>query len=159
MTIMTLRLLFGSFIFAAAAVLAACSSGPSYTVPTPGPTCSPATTVQMIYPVPGATGVPDAPQQIVFAVASPLPSSWNLFLNTADTLNATGYQGYTGAGFETISAGQVPSPSATPSFSNPTYQSVTLAGALVSKATYWVWVNNTATNCTPSGPLGSFTTQ
>lgn len=159
MTIMTLRLLFGSIILAAAAALAACSSGPTYTAPTPGPTCSPGTTVQMIYPIPGATGVPDAPQQIAFAVASPLPNSWNLFLNVTDTLGATGYQGFTGAGFETIAAGQVPSPSATPSFSNATYQSVTLGGALASKTTYWVWINNQATNCTPNGPVGSFTTE
>jgi hypothetical protein len=78
-------------------------------------------------------------------------------LNNADTLN--GNQGGTIAGFETISASQVPSPSATPGITSPVYQSVTLAGGLGSDKTWWVWANNTVTDCTPLGPLGSFTTQ
>lgn len=155
-------MLFGTLLIAAATALAACNSNSgyqAYVAPTPGPTCSPGENVQMVYPIPGATGVPDNPQQIVFAVASPLPSSWNVFLNSTNSYAATAYSGYTAAGFETISASQVPAPSATPSISNPVYQSVTLISGFPADATRYVWVNNGATSCTPLGPVGSFTTQ
>lgn len=154
----SLRLLLGALVVAAAAALAACNGNDGYTyvAPTPGPTCSPGVAVQMIYPIPGATGVPDNPQQFVFAVASPLPNNWNAYLNTSNS-----YQGgaYTIAGMETIAASQVPSPSATPSFSNPSYQSITLSAGFTSGQTIYVWLNNQATSCRPLGPLGSFTTQ
>jgi hypothetical protein len=144
----------------AAGALAACGGNnvPQYVYPTPGPTCSPGENVQMVYPIPGATAVPDSPQQIVFAVASPLPSSWNLVINTAATLSG-GAPAQTYAGFQTITAAQVPAPAATPTIANPVYQSVTLAGSLAKSTGYWVWVNNAATACAPLGPVGNFTTQ
>jgi hypothetical protein len=158
---LNLRNLFVASALAMCAVaFAACGGGSTNVTPTPGPTCSPGTTVQMIYPIPGATGVPDAPQQIVFAVATPLPNIWNLYISNASNGNGS-VNGYTAAGFQTISASQVPSPSATPSFANPTYQSVTLTGSLgpPGGTEWWVWVNDSAGNCTPMGPVGSFTIQ
>jgi hypothetical protein len=156
---LTLRNLFVASALATCAVaFAACGGGsPGITNPTPGPTCSPGTTVQMIYPIPGATGVPDAPQQIVFAVGTALSSNWDAYL--APNSNGNG-GGYTNP-LQTITAGQIPSPSATPSFANPVYQSITLPSSLAppSGATWYVWINNTAGNCTPMGPLGSFTIQ
>lgn len=139
--------------------LVACNGGGGNTIvtPTPGPTCAPGTTVQLVYPIPGATGVPDSPQQIVFAAASPLPASYNAVLNNANTLN--GNQAYTAATVKVIAASQVPTPSATPSFANPTYESVTLLSGFTSAQTIYVWLNDTANNCTPLGPVGSFTTQ
>lgn len=156
---LTLRNLFVASALATCAIaFAACGgSSPGIVNPTPGPTCSPGTTVQMIYPIPGATGVPDNPQQLVFAVASPLPNTWNAWLNNTNTLN--GNQVITIAGMQTIQASQIPSPAATPSFANPVYQSITLAGGFSSGINVFVWLNNTTTNCTPLGPLGSFTTQ
>ena len=145
-------------LFAAAGMvaLAACSGGGTTIVaPTPGPTCSPGVTYQMIYPIPGATGVPDNPQQIAFAVSAPL-SGWDLYLNNVNSLSGSSY---TIATTETISASQVPQPSATPSFANPVYQSVTLAGGFTSGQTIYVWLNNVNSTCTPLGPVGSFTTQ
>jgi hypothetical protein len=139
-----------------AIALAACGNDYTTSAPTPGPTCSPGTTVQMIYPIPGATGVPDNPQQFVFAVASPLPNTWNAYVNNSSSLNGGAY---TIAGMQTIQASQIPSPAATPSFSNPVYQSITLAEGFNSGVTIYVWLNNTNTNCTPAGPLGSFTTK
>lgn len=136
--------------------LAACGgSGSTLVGPTPGPTCSPLGQYQMLYPKPGATGVPDNPQQIAFAATTAL-SGWNLFLNNANTLNNSVT---TIATMQTITAGQVPSPSATPSFANPVYQSVTLVGGFSSGQTIYVWLNNLNTNCTPLGPVGSFTVQ
>jgi len=136
--------------------LAACggSGGSTFVNPTPGPTCVPGVQYQMIYPIPGATGVPDNPQQIAFAVSAPL-AGWNLFLNNANTLSNAAY---TIATMQTITAGQVPSPSATPSFPNPVYQSVTLTGGFTSGQTIYVWLNNLNSNCTAVGPVGSFTT-
>jgi hypothetical protein len=157
---LTLRNLFILSALATCAVaFAACGGGsPGITNPTPGPTCAPGTTVQMIYPIPGATGVPDAPQQIVFAVGTALPTTWNAYLSNSSSGNGTA-GGYTNP-LQTITASQVPSPSATPSFANPVYQSVTLGGSLTPPTTTWyVWINNYTGNCTPLGPLGSFTTQ
>lgn len=152
-----LRLIAGAFVLAGAAALAACGgSGTTFTNPTPGPTCAPGENVQMIYPIPGATGVPDAPQQFVFVVASPLPNNWNAYVTFQNSL-ANG--AYTSAGMETITASQVPQPAATPSIANPVYQSITLAGSFLSGESVYVWLNNLATNCTPVGPLGSFTTK
>lgn len=154
---LTLRNLFVASALAMCAVaFAACGGGsPGITNPTPGPTCSPGTTVQMIYPIPGATGVPDAPQQIVFAVGTALSSNWDVYLAPNSNGNAGGYTNP----LETITSG-IPSPSATPSFANPVYQSVTVPSlAPPSGATWYVWINNTAGNCTPMGPLGSFTIQ
>ncbi len=157
---LTLRNLFVASALATCAVaFAACGGGsPGLTNPTPGPTCAPGTTVQMIYPIPGATGVPDAPQQIVFAVGTALSTNWDAFINNSSTGNGNG--GYTNP-LQTIPVTSIPTPYATPSFANPVYQSVTLGGSLAppSGATWYVWINNTAGNCTPLGPLGSFTIQ
>jgi hypothetical protein len=157
---LNLRNLFIGFGLALCAVAFAACGGGGNTVsyPTPGPTCSPGTAVQMIYPIPGATGVPDNPQQFVFAVASPLPNTWNAYLNNTNSYNNGTF---TIAGMQTISANQVPSPSATPEpqITNPYYQSITLAGGFASGVTVYVWLNYTQGNCTPLGPLGSFTTQ
>lgn len=155
---LTLRnLIFGSAFAILAMAIAACGGGgTTIQAPTPGPTCSPGETVQMIYPIPGATGVPDNPQQFVFAVALPLPDTWNAYINNTNSLNGSAE---TVAGMETIPASNVPSPSATPTISNPYYQSITLTGGFTSGVTVYVWLNNESSNCTPLGPLGSFTTQ
>ncbi len=155
---LTLRNIFVASALATCAVaFAACGGGaPSTSNPTPGPTCSPGTTVQMVYPIPGATGVPDNPLQLVFAVASPLPNNWNAWLNSTNSLNGAIA---TNAGMQTIQPTQIPSPAATPSFASPVYQSISLANGFISGVTVFVWLNNLSTNCTPLGPLGSFTTQ
>ena len=136
--------------------LAACN-GSSNSTPTVAATCNPGVIYQMVYPIPGATSVPDAPQQIAFAVSSPMPSTYDLVLNNANTLN--GNQVMTAANVQTITASQVPQPSASPSIANPSYQSVSLLSSFQPATTIFVWLNDTASNCTPLGPVGSFTTQ
>jgi hypothetical protein len=149
------NLLVGIGIALCAVAIAACGGGNAAVVePTPGPTCSPGETVQMVYPIPGATGVPDNPQQFVFVVATPLPS-YNAYFNNSNTLNGS-IATYTR--MNTITAGQVPAPAATPAIPNPVYQSITLPYGFNSAETIYVWVNDTSSNCTPLGPLGSFTT-
>jgi hypothetical protein len=152
-----------SFAAFAALMAAGCggnSGGTSFSAPTPGPTCAANENVQMIYPVPGATAVPDNPQQLVFAMPSALPDNWDAYINTSNTYSQSS-GGLTSAGLETITAAQLPSPHATPNAGNVVYQSITLAGGLSSGTTYYIWLNNVtnAGNCTPLGPLGSFTTQ
>jgi hypothetical protein len=160
MAMLSLRNLFVVSALAMCAVaFAACGGGGSSNInPTPGPTCSPGTTVQLIYPIPGATGVPDSPQQLVFAVGTALSGvAWNAYISNASNGSGSASE-YTNP-LETISASQVPSPSATPSFANPVYQSSTLGTSLPAATTFYVWINNYSGNCTPDGPLGSFTTQ
>jgi hypothetical protein len=156
---LNLRNLFVTAALATCAVAFAACGGGGNTIsnPTPGPTCSPGTTVQMIYPIPGATGVPDSPQQIVFAVGTALSSSWDAYIAPNSNGNNGGYTNPV----QTITAAQVPSPSATPSFANPIYQSVTLSGSLAppTATTWYVWINDLGGNCTPMGPVGSFTIQ
>jgi hypothetical protein len=153
---MNLRVLVcGAALGFAAIALAACGNTTTFIRPTPGPTCAPGEAVQMVYPIPGATGVPNNPQQFVFVVASPLPPSWNAYVTAQDSL-ANG--SFTFAGLQTITAAQVPQPAATPSIANPTYQSITLTRGFLPDQTIFVWLNDRASNCTPLGPLGSFTT-
>ena len=153
---LTLRYLFVGFGFALCALaFAACGgSGTTVATPTLGPTCSPGETVQMVYPIPGATGVPDNPQQFVFVVSTPLPT-YNAYFNNANTLDGAVA---TFATMNTITPGQVPSPAASPAIPNPVYQSIALPRGFTSGQTIYVWVNDSTRNCTPLGPLGSFTT-
>lgn len=124
-------------------------------VPTPSnpPACvlSSGVQTQLLYPIPGATGVPDAPQQIVFAISSPLPT-WG----AATLIGSTGAYGLS---FQTINAGQVPAPSATPSFANPIYVSSALTGSFPAATSIGVYLNNLASNCIPVTTGASFTTQ
>ena len=58
-----------------------------------------------------------------------------------------------------ISAGSVPTPSATPSFANPTYESSGLSGPLPSATLITVLLNNESSSCNHYLNIGSFTTQ
>ena len=156
---MNLRTVLGTALFAICALaVAACGGGGStYNAPTPGPTCAPGENVQIVYPIPGATGVPDATAQIVVAVASPLPG-WNIWFQSSSTYSP--YAGYYSGAFSTIGPSQVPTPAATPQIANPVYQSASLGnGSFGSGVNVYLWLNNGNSNCTPLGPLGSFTTQ
>jgi len=137
--------------------LAACGGGGGGSVTPPAPCVLPAT-VQMIYPVPGSTGVPDNPQQFVFAESAYLPGSWNAYVNNANSLSGAIP---TAATVHNITAAQVPQGSATPSPSlgTPVYQSIALLNGFAAGQSIYVWLNDTGSSCTPSGPVGSFTTQ
>ena len=140
---------------ALALTLAACGGGGGGSSNPSGP-CTLPSQVQMIYPIPGATNVPDAPQQFVFAESAYLPGSWNAFVNNTNSLNGSAS---TVATVQNISASQVPQPSATPSMANPVYQSISLQAGFASQQTIYAWLNDTASSCTPTGPVGSFKTQ
>ncbi|MBV8639177.1 MAG: hypothetical protein JO322_13955 [Candidatus Eremiobacteraeota bacterium] len=107
--------------------LVACNGNPS-AVPTPGPTCNPNVTSQLIYPAPGATKVPGTISEIVVAVSSPLPANeYNLQLtNTANTGNVA----QTANLLVVIPASQLPAGSAPATIPNPTYEAVGLVNSL-----------------------------
>jgi hypothetical protein len=149
------RLLFAALIaLAATGSFAACNSNNNPTPPAPGPTCSPpaGTQVALVYPAPGSTAIPDNLGQIIIGSTAALPSSWNAVTVSP---NAT-----VGWGTFTSVSPPFPTPNATPSFANPVYQSSAINGTFASNETVSVYINDTASaNCTPFGPLGSFTTQ
>ncbi len=151
---MNLRpLLYALGTLALASSLTACGRGVLGGLPQPTlpPPCVLPTGVQaqLIYPIPGATNVPDATQQVVFAVSSPLPT-WGA---------AFEFAGLAGLGgpFTTISVGQVPTPSATPSFANPVYVSSAIAFSLPASTAIGVDLNDLSSSCIPV-VAGSFTT-
>ncbi len=141
---------------AAAVLLAACGGGGSSST-TPSVPCTLPAPLAMLYPIPSATAVPDSPQQFVFATqSSGSLAGFNAYVNTLNSLSGAGQTIATAA---QIQASQVPQPAATPSFSNPTYWSITLASGFSARQTVYVWLNNTNdATCTPAGPIGSFTT-
>lgn len=142
-------------LFACAVSLAACGGGSNNTPPAPGPTCSPPSGTQfaLVYPAPNATAVPDAFGQIIIGTSPALPSSWNVVVATAISPNGVG------GGTVQTAATPLPTPNATPSFANPVYQSSSFSGGTFPGEVVSVFLNNTSSNCTPLGPVGSFTTQ
>jgi hypothetical protein len=143
----------------AALGLAACGGGGSSSnPPTPPPCGIPGGTAQLLYPIPNATSVPANLQQIVFAVNTALPANtWNAFLSSSQSLNNVFAQ--TVATAAQISPSQVPSPAATPSFANPIYESITFVNQLPAATAISIFLNNLSSSCTPTGPIGTFTTQ
>ena len=143
--------------------LVACGGGGTTTVstPTPGPTCGPNVTSQLIYPAAGTTGVSPNISEIVIAVSSPLPiNTYNLALtntananNTAQSVNPLAQ----------ISASQLPAGSGTATIPNPTYEAVNLVTSLsnnfASKTQIQTAINLPSSNCTPQTVPGTFTLQ
>ncbi|MBV9269948.1 MAG: hypothetical protein JO165_02560 [Candidatus Eremiobacteraeota bacterium] len=151
---MKLRVVFLAAIVALGA-FAACNSGGSNNTPA-SPCTIPASSVSVVYPAPNATGVPGAFQQIIVAVSSPLPSSWNAVIQYTDPVNALQTRG--GNQVVTVSP-PFPTPSATPSFANPVYQSSAFPSLVVpSNVTVSVFLNDLNSGCTPTS-VSSFTTQ
>lgn len=136
------------------AALAACN-GNSSNPPAPGPTCSPppGTQTALVYPAPGSTAIPDQFAQVIIGASPALPSSWNVVLQTAIS------PGGVGGGRFTTFTGTLPTPNTPPSFANPVFQSSSFGNATFPGEVVNVFLNNTGTNCTPMGPIGSFTTQ
>lgn len=142
--------------------LVACNGGNTVVNPTPGPTCNPNVTSQLVYPAPGATKVPATISEIVIAVSSPLTANtFNLYLyNVASTANAA----YTSNPLTVIPASQLPAGSAPTTIPNPTYEAVGLVQSLYANFSpgtqLQTAINNANNNCTPQNiPNGTFTLQ
>ncbi len=141
-------------ITAVAVSLAACNNG-NTNPPAPGPTCSPPNGIQsaLVYPAPNSTAIPDSFGQIIIGSTAALPSSWNVVVTTA--ISPAGV----GGGNFTTATPPFPTPTATPSFASPVYQTSSFSGGNFPGEVVTVYLNNTSTTCTPLGPIGSFTTQ
>ena len=138
----------------AAFLLAACG-GPGGTLGLGPVPCLFSGLSQLIYPIPNATGVPDAPGQIVFATSLLFPSTFDVLVaNDPNPNNArSGSSGF----FQRIGQSQVPQPSATPTITNAFFESAAI-GTSFPHGTYYVFLNDTLGGCTPT-LAGSFATQ
>jgi len=140
-------------LLAISAAMAAGCGGSNSNYP-PGCSLPGGTTTVLVYPAPGATGIPENFGAVVFGSSKALPLSFDAFVLN----NTTGNYSY----YNTLGAGPnpLPSPAATPSFANPVYQAsgnpgVTwFAGSLLT-----VYVNDTGSNCVPTLTLGTFHVQ
>jgi hypothetical protein len=149
------RMLVGAGGVAALSVLVAACNGYNNN-PNVGPTyCGNPAHIVLVYPAPNATGVPNTIGIIYVAAPQSLGSS---------TTYALALLGPAGSGentnpFTAVAASAVPTPSASPSFSNPHYYQSTLTAPLSPSTEYAVQFNDTANFCTPNVSLGDFTTQ
>jgi hypothetical protein len=145
----------GTFV-AGISALAACTSGgnaslaPVASIPCVVPS---GTLVALAYPAPGATHVPDSPGQVVLALSSPLPNTWQVLLELPN--GSLGSEGL----LNPIAPSAVPTPSATPTFANPTYESSGLTTGLPANTLVTVLLNDQSSSCNQYPPIGSFTTQ
>lgn len=103
----------------------------------------------MVYPVAGATAVPDAPRSIVVAFGAQF-GTWRLDLVRGGSTTAGGVLG--------SAPSPIPTPSATPPFSNPIYYGVTVP-QLHANTTYSVRLTDTTLQCLQPSTIGSFTTR
>jgi hypothetical protein len=139
-----------------AAVLAACNGGGNASYPSvvSVPCVVPSgTLVSLAYPAPGATHVPDSPGQVVLALSSPLPNTWQVLLELSN--GSLGSEGL----LNPIAPSSVPTPYATPTFANPTYETSGLTSGLPANMLVTVLLNDQSSNCNQYPPIGSFTTQ
>jgi hypothetical protein len=150
-------------IAGAAMSLAGCNNGSSPSVtPTLGPTCTlPAgTQVALVYPAPGSTGVVDGNGEIVIGASPALPvnqsgENWDIWYSDAVTGGAFASLN-PGTSLTTV-APPFPTPNQTPSFANPVYQEQSSGVQFAASQVVTVYVNNTASNCTPL-QIGTFST-
>ncbi|HTX58529.1 MAG TPA: hypothetical protein VMH02_02545 [Verrucomicrobiae bacterium] len=140
----------------AAALLAACNGGnTTSTYPTPGPNCVLPSTFTMMYPENNSTAPANTTEVYIASQNSTLANgSYQTVWVPPDT-NTALQGGY----FTKVPLSAVPTPRATPGFSNPVYYESSI-GPLSTGSTYQIYFNNvnSSTNCTPT-LIDTFTTQ
>jgi len=149
---MVRRMLFG-LLGVAAVVIAGCNSG---TTSSTQPACGlpVGTSTVLVYPAPGATGIPDNFGTVVLGSTVALPGTYSTFVVNNSTLNSVFFNQLGTA------PNPLPSPNATPAFANPVYQSSGNPGAtFVAGSSVSVYLNNTNSNCVPTQLLGTFNVQ
>ena len=133
-----------------AAVLASC--GPSGNAAPP--TCVAPAGVQaaLVYPAPGATGIPDTFSQVAIATQGALPATFDVAIVASSNVVLFGSV--------LPAASPLPSPAATPPFGGPTYLTSTNPGVtFASGTTLTAQLNDLNSSCTPGTVLGTFTVQ
>jgi hypothetical protein len=156
-------------LIAATSVLAACNGNNGF--PGPGPTPGPPSgncggppsknQLEMVYPIPNGKNAPPALGNIYIATKGGLPPSnqFDFYL-----VQSNGSTTYTGP-FAQISESQIPTPHATPKYSNPTYYASAIAGPYGSsyligpnQSVSLLW-NDGGRNCSPHFLVASFRTK
>lgn len=137
---------------AAVLVLAGCNGNASSN---PGP-CTPPNGIGtvLVYPAPGATGIPDNFGLVVLGSTAALPASYQVYVVNNSTQNAVA--------FNTLGSppNPLPTPNAVPTFSGPVYQSSGNPGAtFVAGSSITVYLNNVNSGCVPTLSLGTFRVQ
>lgn len=122
----------------------------------------------LVYPVPSSTGNPTSLAQVVVATSGTLPPTWMSGNGWDVELNytATGaYPGHAlGGDFATIAPSAIPTPNATPSFSNPSYFTSTFSYAanantpLPPGTSITATLNNLNSSFYPGVTIGTFST-
>jgi hypothetical protein len=145
-------------ILAGAGLLAACNNGTVAAPPGTGSNCGgPPNQLEVLYPAPNARHVSDALGNIFVSTKGNLPPSnqFNFLLSQSN-----GASTFTSL-FQGTSASQVPSPHATPSYSNPTYYVTSLPASYIigPSQTVNVYWNDGGTGCTPHFLVSSFKTK
>lgn len=139
-------------------IAAGCNSGSNNNVPVIPCTLPSGTTVSMVYPIPGATLVPDNLSYVITASNVALPSSWQVVL-----LPPSGFVP-PGGTLTTTLPSPLPTPNVVPtpnaSATPLVLQASSFAQTLLYAATpYQVGLNNTASSCNSYPIIGTFTSQ
>jgi hypothetical protein len=153
-------------LFISGGVLAACN-GNNVIGPGPGPTSGPSgncggppNQLEVLYPIPGTHKAPASLANIYVSTKGQLPPSnqFDFFLSQSN-----GASTFTGP-FIGISKSKIPTPSATPSYPNPTYYASPIAGPYGStyiigpdQSVVLLW-NDGGRNCIPHFQVSSFRT-
>ncbi len=140
-------------------IAAGCNSGNNNNVPVIQCTLPTGTTVSMVYPIPGATLVPDNLGNVITASNVALPSGWQVVLLPP--------YGIIGGGYLTTTLPSplptpnvVPTPSPSASATPLVLQASSFAQTLLPGATaFQVGLNNTASSCNSYPIIGTFTSQ
>jgi hypothetical protein len=135
-------------LLSAAGTLAACAgsnNGP--------PDCgAPSGPVELVYPLPGATGVPDTFPGVIFASTNGLPSTYEAILQEAGaTLQVPQLK-------VKPAPSPLPTPYLQPYFQNPVFQVSGPTIVLAAGTKYRIYLNDANSDCNPSF-FGSFTSQ
>ncbi|HUY10673.1 MAG TPA: hypothetical protein VMV73_00270 [Candidatus Dormibacteraeota bacterium] len=153
-----------AFALATVAV-AACGGGGSSGTVTPTTPCTSPVTLQVLYPQPGATGVPANTTTAIFvATSAAFPSNssndWDTQIVGPPTYGSQFTQSFTAT-----TANSLPAGSAVPTITNPLYFSSALTNPLaLGGATFSIYINNlNDANCYGAGsaasPISTFSTQ
>ena len=147
------------FLIAIAGALVACNGNTVTTPPGTGSNCGgpPASNkLQVLYPIPSSSNAPATLSNIYVSTKGTLPPNnlYNLYL-----VGSNGGSTFTSQFFG-VNPSKIPTPHATPSYSNPTYYATSLPPSfpVSPSTTYNIYWNDGGTGCTPHVLVSTFTT-